>query len=115
MNTRPPRVISSRPRSVQVIGSGAQAYDRYRNTAHSPRAPDSSTPEDFLEPFPEHESECNPPELHTDLNKRNWPAIPAPNYDIDRTVVGAVSLDDILDAVGPLEKQLRRPVNPTIL
>jgi predicted nucleotidyltransferase len=34
--------------------------------------------------------------------------------DIDLMVVGAVSLDDVLDAVGPLEKQLRRPVNPTI-
>jgi predicted nucleotidyltransferase len=34
--------------------------------------------------------------------------------DIDLMVVGAVSLDDILDAVSPLEKQLRRPVNPTI-
>ncbi|HEY6447702.1 MAG TPA: nucleotidyltransferase domain-containing protein [Acidobacteriaceae bacterium] len=34
--------------------------------------------------------------------------------DIDLMVVGAVSLDDILDAAGPLEKQLRRPVNPTI-
>ena len=34
--------------------------------------------------------------------------------DIDLMVVGAVSLDDILDSVRPLEKQLRRPVNPTI-
>jgi predicted nucleotidyltransferase len=34
--------------------------------------------------------------------------------DIDLMVVGAVSLDDILDVVSPLEKQLRRPVNPTI-
>ena len=34
--------------------------------------------------------------------------------DIDLMVVGDVSLDDILDAVSPLEKQLRRPVNPTI-
>jgi predicted nucleotidyltransferase len=34
--------------------------------------------------------------------------------DIDLMVVGAVSLDDILDALTPLEKQLRRPVNPTI-
>jgi predicted nucleotidyltransferase len=34
--------------------------------------------------------------------------------DIDLMVVGAVSLDEILDAVGPLEKSLRRPVNPTI-
>jgi predicted nucleotidyltransferase len=34
--------------------------------------------------------------------------------DIDLMVIGAVSLDDVLDAVGPLEKQFRRPVNPTI-
>ena len=34
--------------------------------------------------------------------------------DIDLMVIGAASLDDVLDAVGPLEKQLRRPVNPTI-
>ncbi|WP_420238248.1 nucleotidyltransferase domain-containing protein [Telmatobacter bradus] len=34
--------------------------------------------------------------------------------DIDLMVIGVVSLDDVLDAVGPLEKQLRRPVNPTI-
>jgi predicted nucleotidyltransferase len=34
--------------------------------------------------------------------------------DIDLMVVGAVSLDEILDAVSTLEKQLRRPVNPTI-
>jgi predicted nucleotidyltransferase len=34
--------------------------------------------------------------------------------DIDLMVVGAVSLDEILDAVSPLEKSLRRPVNPTI-
>jgi len=34
--------------------------------------------------------------------------------DIDLMVVGAVSLDDILDVVSPFEKQLRRPVNPTI-
>jgi predicted nucleotidyltransferase len=34
--------------------------------------------------------------------------------DIDLMGVGAVSLDDILDVVSPLEKQLRRPVNPTI-
>jgi len=34
--------------------------------------------------------------------------------DIDLMVVGRVSLDEILDALGPLEKQLRRPVNPTI-
>jgi uncharacterized protein len=29
-------------------------------------------------------------------------------------VAGSVSLDEILDAVSPLEKSLRRPVNPTI-
>jgi predicted nucleotidyltransferase len=34
--------------------------------------------------------------------------------DIDLMVIGAVSLDEVLDAVGPVEKQLRRPVNPTI-
>jgi predicted nucleotidyltransferase len=34
--------------------------------------------------------------------------------DIDLMVVGAVSLDEILDAAGPVEKLLRRPVNPTI-
>jgi len=34
--------------------------------------------------------------------------------DIDLMVIGAVSLDDILDALGPMEKQLRHPVNPTI-
>jgi predicted nucleotidyltransferase len=34
--------------------------------------------------------------------------------DIDLMVVGAVSLDEILDAVSLLEKQLQRPVNPTI-
>lgn len=34
--------------------------------------------------------------------------------DIDLMVVGVVSLDEILDAVSPLEKSLRRPVNPTI-
>jgi predicted nucleotidyltransferase len=34
--------------------------------------------------------------------------------DIDLMVIGAISLDEILDAVGPVEKQLRRPVNPTI-
>lgn len=34
--------------------------------------------------------------------------------DIDLMVIGAISLDDVLDAVGSLEKQLRRPVNPTI-
>jgi uncharacterized protein len=36
------------------------------------------------------------------------------NSDIDLMVVGAVSLDEVLDAVGPAEKQLRRPVNPSI-
>jgi predicted nucleotidyltransferase len=34
--------------------------------------------------------------------------------DIDLMVIGAISLDEVLDAVGPIEKQLRRPVNPTI-
>ena len=34
--------------------------------------------------------------------------------DIDLMVVGSTSLDEILDALGPVEKQLRRPVNPTI-
>jgi predicted nucleotidyltransferase len=34
--------------------------------------------------------------------------------DIDLMVVGAISLDEILDAVSPFEKSLRRPVNPTI-
>lgn len=34
--------------------------------------------------------------------------------DIDLMVIGAVSLDEVLDAVSPVEKQLRRPVNPTI-
>src|SRR5579863_6598893 len=34
--------------------------------------------------------------------------------DIDLMVIGAVSLDEVLDAVGPVEKRLRRPVNPTI-
>jgi len=34
--------------------------------------------------------------------------------DIDLMVIGALSLDEVLDAVGPVEKQLRRPVNPTI-
>lgn len=29
-------------------------------------------------------------------------------------VIGAASLDEVLDAVGPVEKQLGRPVNPTI-
>jgi len=34
--------------------------------------------------------------------------------DIDLMVIGAVSLDEVLDAVGHVEKQLGRPVNPTI-
>jgi predicted nucleotidyltransferase len=34
--------------------------------------------------------------------------------DIDLMVIGTVSLDEVLDAVNPLEKRLRRPVNPTI-
>lgn len=34
--------------------------------------------------------------------------------DIDLMVIGAATLDEVLDAVGPLEKQLRRPVNPII-
>lgn len=34
--------------------------------------------------------------------------------DIDLMVIGTATLDNVLDAVGPLEKQLRRPVNPTI-
>lgn len=34
--------------------------------------------------------------------------------DIDLMVIGSVSLDDVLDAVAPVEKQLGRPVNPTI-
>jgi uncharacterized protein len=34
--------------------------------------------------------------------------------DIDLMVIGAVSLDEVLDAVAPVEKQLGRPVNPTI-
>jgi len=34
--------------------------------------------------------------------------------DIDLMVIGAVSLDEVLDAVGPVEKHLGRPVNPTI-
>jgi predicted nucleotidyltransferase len=33
---------------------------------------------------------------------------------IDLMVIGAISLDEVLDAVGSVEKQLRRPVNPTI-
>lgn len=34
--------------------------------------------------------------------------------DIDLMVIGAASLDEVLDAVSPVEKQLGRPVNPTI-
>jgi predicted nucleotidyltransferase len=34
--------------------------------------------------------------------------------DIDLMVIGAASLDEVLDAVRPVEKQLGRPVNPTI-
>ena len=34
--------------------------------------------------------------------------------DIDLMVIGAITLDEVLDAVVPVEKQLRRPVNPTI-
>jgi len=34
--------------------------------------------------------------------------------DIDLMVIGTASLDEVLDAVGPVEKQLGRPVNPTI-
>jgi predicted nucleotidyltransferase len=34
--------------------------------------------------------------------------------DIDLMVIGAISLDEVLDALGPVEKRLRRPVNPTI-
>jgi uncharacterized protein len=34
--------------------------------------------------------------------------------DIDLMVVGAVSLDEVLDAVSSVEKYVRRPVNPTI-
>ncbi|MGO8934727.1 MAG: nucleotidyltransferase domain-containing protein [Terracidiphilus sp.] len=34
--------------------------------------------------------------------------------DIDLMVVGDLSFDEILEAVSPLEKHLRRPVNPTI-
>jgi len=34
--------------------------------------------------------------------------------DIDLMVIGTVSLDEVLDALGSLEKQMRRPVNPTI-
>jgi predicted nucleotidyltransferase len=34
--------------------------------------------------------------------------------DVDLMLVGSVTLDEILDAVGPTEKYLRRSVNPTI-
>ena len=34
--------------------------------------------------------------------------------DIDLMVIGEVSLDDVLEALTPLEKQLRRPINPSI-
>lgn len=34
--------------------------------------------------------------------------------DVDLLIVGDVSLEDVLDAVGPLERRLMRPVNPTI-
>jgi predicted nucleotidyltransferase len=34
--------------------------------------------------------------------------------DIDLFVAGTASLDEVLGAVAPLEKQLGRPVNPTI-
>jgi predicted nucleotidyltransferase len=34
--------------------------------------------------------------------------------DIDVMVIGAISLDEVFDAVGPVEKQLRRPVNATV-
>ena len=34
--------------------------------------------------------------------------------DIDLMVIGTASLDEVLDAAGPMEKQLGRPVNPTI-
>jgi predicted nucleotidyltransferase len=34
--------------------------------------------------------------------------------DIDLMVIGAISLDEVLDAVGLVEEQLRRPVSPTI-
>ena len=34
--------------------------------------------------------------------------------DVDLMVVGDVSLDEILDAVSPVEKQIGGPVNPTI-
>ena len=34
--------------------------------------------------------------------------------DIDLMVIGAASLDEVLDAVRPVETQLGRPVNPTI-
>ena len=34
--------------------------------------------------------------------------------DIDLMAIGSITLDEVLDAVSPVEKQLRRPVNPTI-
>ena len=34
--------------------------------------------------------------------------------DIDLMVIGSASLDEVLDAVAPVEKQLGRPINPTI-
>ena len=34
--------------------------------------------------------------------------------DIDLMVIGEVSLDEVLDTAGPVEKLLRRPGNPTI-
>ena len=34
--------------------------------------------------------------------------------DIDLMVVGSVTLDDLLERIAPVERNLRRPVNPTI-
>jgi predicted nucleotidyltransferase len=34
--------------------------------------------------------------------------------DIDLMVVGSVSLDDVLERIAPVERTLRRPVNPTV-
>jgi len=34
--------------------------------------------------------------------------------DVDLMVIGSVSLDEVLDAIAPVEKQLGRPINPTI-
>lgn len=34
--------------------------------------------------------------------------------DIDLMFIGNVKLDEVMDAVGPVEKKLRRPVNPAI-